>query len=358
MASGTRGKTAGNPTSSRPVFSDAHKGRPCAECILCKEKCATYTHPVKWKNEALLPFLRTIEPSVNIQPEACICLNCRVNLGTGQKNAENYHPRWVQQSTHIADICKVPECDQPATRTTKLGTSEDISRILKCSSINSDSAETKLCNSHYRALHRQLKPHNYQWKCAVCLTATRSYLTCSEPDTFQKNLEKQTNFVGKLTANDKVCMACYRYSLTVAKLSKENPISNDEDFFSLLQGIQNTVPVLPLCISKERELIDIALKYTVIGVAQMLHSNRALTLLDAHSMFVSNVRSFLPLSTLDTAPERLRTRRWVLGQLSTHLKHHLSYTCTVKKHGIAFNHYKFVPMFADILTVHIADDLK
>ena len=43
--------------------------------------------------------------------------------------------------------------------------------------------------------------------------------------------------------------------------------------------------------------------------------------------------SLLPVSSLDSPP-KLGTHRWLLGQLSSYLKHHLSYTCVVKKYSL------------------------
>ena len=87
-----------NP-QSRQVFSDVHKGRPCTSCILCKEKTLQYTHPIKWKNAALLKFLQVIEPNLNIPPDACICRNCRDSLSSGHKNADimgyDLHPNTI-----------------------------------------------------------------------------------------------------------------------------------------------------------------------------------------------------------------------------------------------------------------------
>ena len=62
------------------VFSMVHPGRPCLHCTLCKEKYPVYTHPIKWKNEHLYTLLRELEPNISIQPESCVCRNCRDDL--------------------------------------------------------------------------------------------------------------------------------------------------------------------------------------------------------------------------------------------------------------------------------------
>lgn len=216
----------------------------------------------------------------------------------------------------------------------------DLSNILNCSPVPSseltDSTQTRLCDQHYRTVHRELHPGTYQWKCAVCSAVLKgsNHRTCSEPQSFQQHLHDHTDFVETLTASTRVCMACYRYSLTVAGLSKENILTNDDDFQCLVEQVQKSVPLLPFTITQDSELIDIAVKLTVINVAKELRGDRALTLLSAYSQFLRNINILLPTSTLASSPENLSSHRWLLGQLSSFLKHHMSYTCIVKKHGI------------------------
>ena len=68
-------------------------------------------------------------------------------------------------------------------------------------------------------------------------------------------------------------------------------------------------------------------------MAQALQANHALTLLDAYNIFTEQVKSLAQMSTLTASPA-LPSHRWLRSQLSSSLKHHLVYTCVVKKHGI------------------------
>ncbi len=326
MASGTRRV---NSESEPLVFSDVHAGHPCIECFLCKESPVVYTHPVKWKNDSLFTFVKGIRP--DIMPQSCICRNCRDNLAGGQKDPTNYHPRWIQRTD--TKLCEVPECDKPASRSTKLGDRALLSTLFNCSDTASD--QTNLCSSHYRVLHRELNPGNYQWNCIVCSTPVRasSYRTCSEREIFQSHLREHTDFSGSITTTDKLCMPCYRYSLAVVKMVKEKPITTDSDLAHLVTEIQNSLPTLPLQIDEESKLLDIALGLTVLSVAHDLQENRAITLLSAHSRFLSNIEILLSMCTFQHTSQK-KTHRWLLGQLSTQLKHHMSYTCIVKKHGV------------------------
>ena len=147
----------------------------------------------------------------------------------------------------------------------------------------------------------------------------------SEPEKFQK---QHTDYEGNITADDKVCMECYMH--TVVRVAKEKPTTTDENLECLINASMADLPVQQI---DENQLLDAALKLAVIDVAQELLENHALTLLNAHSIFQHKIESLLPRSTLNSCPDRVGTPRWLLGQLSYHLKHHMAHTCRVKKHG-------------------------
>ena len=123
------------------VLSMVHPGRPCLHCTLCKEKYPVYTHPIKWKNEHLYTLLRELEPNISIQPESCVCRNCRDDLlriqhaGPTSKGARP--PRWAQQDSdnNIAQsTCEIPDCSQLASTLTKLRPWAEICSIRECDS--------------------------------------------------------------------------------------------------------------------------------------------------------------------------------------------------------------------------------
>ena len=335
MSSERRTRRSGDSVPAREVLSDAHVGRPCLECFLCKDVQLVYSHPIKWKNPSLLPFLRSLEPTLQLQGDTCICRNCRSDLCNGLKDPNNFHPRWKRQVRSSSQLCEVPQCNEPACINTKLGSQESINEILKFSP--QDPTQTSLCNRHYRTLHRDLKPENYQLKCGVCNTAIRgtSYRTCIEHDKFQRHLEEHTGFSRTLTANQKLCLGCYRHNLSVVRDVTEDAITanRDSEFESLITKIKNSLPMMPFTISEESKLIDIALTFTVIGVAEDLKEDRATSLPCAYSRFSDNIDLLLPMCSFSSCP-KLGTPRWLLAQLSTRLKPHISYTCIIKKHGV------------------------
>lgn len=322
MASGT---TRRNSAPSRLVFSDVHSGSPCKECFLCKEKQPVYTHAMKWKDQSLLTYLRDIEPEMSIDARTCICRNCRLDLANGQRDSANYHPRWAPK-TQCDDTCEVPNCEDPACRSTKLGTKELLRDLFNCQPKNE--VETKLCSKHYLELYKKLHPDKYQFNCAVCsapVKSSSSFRPCAAPEIYQSHLQEYTGFTGVLTGTDKLCLACYRHNLMVVK--KEKAITNDKDLASLVTDIENSLPDMPFSISDEGRLLEIGLSLTVISVARDLQENRPMTLLCAHSRFLDNMDTLLPLCAFEYESTPHRTPRWLLGQLSAQLKHHLSYTC-------------------------------
>ena len=334
MATGSRRSL---PPQKPAVTSNVHEGRPCMECYLCKQSQAVYTHPIKWKNQALLTLLKEIEPELDILPDTCICRNCHNSLRLVENTPDNVQPRWTLQGS-MSGTCEVPECNQPAWKCTTLVPREDIGTILECTPLGADgcsSEGTRLCVLHYRTLHKHLKPEIYQRKCGVCASKIRGsrYHTCSKPEVFQDHLLERTDFPGRIGAQTKVCTTCYRFSMTVTDSSKSTSTTTDADLQSLIETIRASMPEQPFTITLESDLLEVALKSTAIHVAQELHGNRALTLRSAHNWFVAQVDTLLPMTNLHS-PENLGTPRRLLGQLSTTLMHHMSYTCVVKKHGI------------------------
>ena len=257
MASGIRRKSA----PSRLVISDVHSDSPCQECILCKSKQHVYTHPLKWKDQSLFTYLRDIEPEMFIDATACICRNCKADLANGKKDPAHYHPRWTARTPRDTP-CEVPNCEDPACRSTKLGTRE---LLINCQPQNM--GEVKLCSKHYVELYKQLHPDHYKFNCMLCsvpIKASSSFRQCTAPAILQSHLEEHTGFTGVLTTKDK----CYRYNLLVIK--KEKTITNDEDFSQLIANTEKLLPDLPFSISKEGRLFEIGLLLTAISVAHDL----------------------------------------------------------------------------------------
>ena len=128
------------------IFSAVHENRPCTNCILCKETYTHYTHPVKWKNQDLIAFLKCIEPHLNIQHDSCICRNCRADLSKGQEDPENFFSKWKKKHKHET-TCEVFECNEPVSKSTSLACREEIKEYLKCPQ-KCTSADIKATTTH------------------------------------------------------------------------------------------------------------------------------------------------------------------------------------------------------------------
>lgn len=300
----------GEKSSSRQVYSDIHKDRPCTSCSLCKEKAIKYTHPVKWKDERVLKFLQSIEPDLNIRPDSCICRNCRDSLSNGEKNPSIYKPRWSRVVPTIKP-CDVSLCTEASCRCTKLASKHEIAELLQCSLDNLENTETNLCDSHYRTLHKRISPASYQWKCGVCSVAIRgsnyqTFRSCAKPEIFTKHLKEHTDYEVNITGNEKVCMECYRHSLTIAREATEKTTTTDEELKSLIDTIRGSLPQVQSEITNEQELIDYVLRLTAVEVAEQLLKNQALTLGSAFNVFKNNIESLLPMNTSETPSKIVR----------------------------------------------------
>lgn len=115
---------------------------------------------------------------------------------------------------------------------------------------------------------------------------------CPNPDLIQEHLQTHTGFEGTISATDKICETCYRSHLTLVKIQEENSQSNEEEFDVLVSTLQNSIPLLPVTISSEDQLISMATNITVVKVAQELRANHALTLHSAYGIFTDQVETF------------------------------------------------------------------
>ena len=155
------------------------------------------------------------------------------------------------------------------------------------------------------------------------------------PTLVQDHLRKHTDFDGDISLTDKVCDSCYRAQLEIIKVNEHTvpSYSEDSEFSLLVNKHQQSIPPLLFPIKSKDDVIEFATQITIVKVAQALQANHALTLLGAYNIFTEQVKSLAQMSTLTASPA-LPSHRWLLSQLSSSLKHHLVYTCVVKKHGI------------------------
>ena len=167
----------------------------------------------------------------------------------------------------------MPGYAELASRCTRLAEKEKIRQYLQCAAFeNIESSDTNLCDKHYRALHKHINPVSYQWKCAVCSIAIRgsnyNFRTCAEPEKFQKHLTEYTDYEGNIIADDKVCMECYRHSLTVVRVAKEKPTTTDEDLECLINSTKASMADLPVQLIDDNQLLEISSNRCCPGAIQ------------------------------------------------------------------------------------------
>ena len=158
----------------RHVTSIVHPDRTCQQCTLCKKRdLSKYSHPKSWKNPCLLQQLQAAEPSLNIQPESCICLLCRKDVSSMSDGS--FSPR-CRKSTYTVKLCYIPDCQNSCIKLTKSVNVQELARFFSMENddANDDSTEDiPLCSHHYMQWYRHI--HTPQTNCKTCGKKLRNY---------------------------------------------------------------------------------------------------------------------------------------------------------------------------------------
>lgn len=75
-----------------------------------------------------------------------------------------------------------------------------------------------LCKEHYGQCYRHFHP--FQTKCKTCeknMAEMSKSRTCPQPKVIQKYLTDNTDIVGEICTDDKVCYTCYKSHLIIIK---------------------------------------------------------------------------------------------------------------------------------------------
>ena len=147
----------------------------------------------------------------------------------------------------------------------------------------------------------------------LAIRGTTHIRHCPNPDLVQKHVQVHTDFVGTISVTDKICEMCYRYQLTLLK-TEEMSGSDNEEFESLVSTLQNSLPILPVTISSDDNLISLATKIATVNVAQELLANHVLTLHSPYCIFTHQVQILATVSSYTRSPE-LHLNVWLLSQL-------------------------------------------
>ncbi len=232
---------------SRHVTSAVHPGRPCEECALCKKKdLSKYSHPKSWKDPSLLQQLQAAEPSLNVQPESCICLLCRRDVS--DVNDVSFSPRWRKNTGIISNI---PNCTNTDIKAKSID-AQELTQFLPAGhndatfSNEDGTNNVPICSYHYNAMV-QAYTHATHSDCKTCGKHIRNYSKSRpvpEPVVLQHFLNTNTEFKGTFQPDDRVCYTCYKSHLIAVKHVNNLVTSTDADRTDLLSEIKQNLPRL------------------------------------------------------------------------------------------------------------------
>ena len=263
---------------------------------------------------------------------------------------ENFVPRWkkVAQKNETKECC-VPGCTHVAKKVTRLVNIETIISLFvdigdasntppsACSEHSEQGVG--LCAEHYGALYKHLNPPIR--KCKTCdkpLTDPLKSRKCPEPTLIQQFLEKNTDYSGEISDDDRVCYACYRAHLFTIKHLHNTVSSNDADLSTLLQQIKHNMIQLS-DIHTTTQIISYATHYSAVYVGEILLKQNAILLPDVYDHFTDNVSDMLRKVTIDKDEMSTTNPNWLRSQLSSILEHHMAYRCSVKRYGTLLYRY-------------------
>ncbi len=328
---------------SRHVTSAVHPGRSCEECVLCKKKdLSKFSHPKSWKDPSLLQQLQAAEPSLNVQPESCICLLCRRDVSN--VNDVSFSPRWRKNTGIMKLICYIPNCTNTDIKTKLI----DVQQLTPFFPVGHNDAtfsnedgtnNVPICSYHYMQWYRYA--HTTHSDCKTCGKQIRDYSKSRpvpEPVVLQHFLNTNTEFKGTFQPDDRVCYACYKSHLIAVKHAKNVVTSTDGDLTDLISEIKQNLPRLSDVRTWEN-VIDYAVHSLAITVGEGLLKQTAFLLPQVYSKFKLELDSIATKSDVQKEDKNLHSHTWLRSCLSSLLQHHMAYRCAIPKYGTLIYRY-------------------
>ena len=145
--------------------------------------------------------------------------------------------------------------------------------------------------------------------------------TCPNPKSIQEYLVENSGFEGTIPEDGKVCPPCYKVQLLILK---QKPKSTDADLQALISDLKQQM--MDTNDSGER-----AMQTTAIYVAERLLKQECLLLPTVKQKYCFIISK---MTQKENQPVQNKpTTQWLLSNLVVYLQHHLSYKCSVRKHG-------------------------
>ena len=113
-------------------------------------------------------------------------------------------------------------------------------------------------------------------------------------------------------------------------LQCNSSVSTNSDLEEIIGSLNQTIPKIESTMSMDN-VVNCAMIRTMIEVGNILLKGESILLPTVHDIFNQHARCIL--KTINVEYNASVTSRWLLSQLITHLKHHVSFVCKVRKHG-------------------------
>ena len=261
----------------------------------------------------------------------------------------SFTPRW-RKGTDPIKVCYISDsdCKDAEIKVTKSVNVQELEHFFNKG--NDDVSEggtvtedIPLCSYHYGKWYRHINvPHTSTCtNCKTCGKRLRDYnksRSVPEPELLQHFLNTNTEFKDTFHPNDRVCYACYKSHLSIVKHIKNLAISTDADLKDLLLSIKQSLPRL-----SEMKSWDDAVDYTVgslaVTVGEALLKQTAVLLPQVYVTFKSELDSVIRQCEVNTEGQDIPTSTWLRSSLSSLLKHHMAYKCTIPKYGTLIYRY-------------------
>ncbi len=300
------------------VSTLGEQGEVCGLCSRASIRTSKYP---SWTDKSSQQCVQ----SLGVDAQSPVCRACRDDVSRLVKNSA-FTPRWEKEKQY--ETCVIQSCNGKDLHYSHTITSDE---LIAFGLDIPDVIPTPfpLCKHHYYTVKKKIaKPQTH---CPMCNISVRNIhvRSCPNSDLINKILLQQTGFEGNLSNSSKVCFSCYKCQL---ELLKETQLSSTDSDLSHLIATLNSKQVPLKCASTD--VIDTAMHYTSIFVAEILLQGESLLLPMVHTFFDKKVQELVGKHNINIDEINVSvTSRWILSNLTISLAHHLSCACKVKKHG-------------------------